>query len=129
MGAAIGSVGDLWREAIRSLGGGMEVASGNIFFRPNFLKKAGDKVDGHKHNFDHTTFFLPGGRFRVIARLNGVVIADEEITGPAIRLILKDVEHEIIALVDDSVFFCVYSNRDPQGNVIERCEGYMPAYS
>ena len=121
------AAGNLWDEAIRSLGAGMEIASGNIYFRPNWLKKIGDKIDGHTHNFDHTTFFV-SGRFKVIARKNGVVIAEEEITGPAIRLILADVNHEIIALEENSYFLCVYAHRDPQGNVIERCEGYFRAY-
>lgn len=37
-----------------------EWVSGNIFIRPNVLEKAGDRVEGHTHNFDHTTFIRRG---------------------------------------------------------------------
>lgn len=112
---------------IRDLGGGNEIASGNIFFRVNELKKAGEVLAGHKHNFDHTTFFW-SGKFKLRAHKGGALIAEEVITAPQIRLILADVEHEITALEDNSTFMCVYAHRNPQGLVIERCEGYREAY-
>lgn len=34
----------------------MEKQSGNIFIRPNIMRSAGERVDRHTHNFDHTTF-------------------------------------------------------------------------
>jgi len=37
-----------------------EWISGNIFIRPNLLENIGDKVDGHQHNFDHTTIIFTG---------------------------------------------------------------------
>lgn len=37
-----------------------ELAAGNIFIRPNLLAKAGDRVPGHVHNFDHVTIFFRG---------------------------------------------------------------------
>ena len=43
-----------------------EFVSGNIFIRPHNLNK-GDMIDGHQHNFDHTSFCIRG-RVRVEAR-------------------------------------------------------------
>lgn len=109
------------------LGEGNEIASGNIYIRQNLLARAGDKLNGHQHEFDHTTLFM-SGEFELTARKDGVVIAQEKIIAPDIRLILASVVHEIVALVDDSAFWCVYSHRDAQGNVIQTCEGYTAAY-
>lgn len=39
----------------------MEYRSGNIYLRTNdFMLETGHVVEGHKHNFDHTTFFGAG---------------------------------------------------------------------
>lgn len=119
--------GDLWTEAIKSLGGGNEVECGPIRFLPNYLKNVGDRIPGHTHNFPHATFFMEG-EFLLRARFNGVLFAEEDIVSPAVRLILPQYEHEIIAKVQNCFFVCIYSHRDPQGNVVERCEGYMEAY-
>lgn len=37
-----------------------ELTCGNIFIRPNYLEAVGDKIDGHQHNFDHTTIVFVG---------------------------------------------------------------------
>jgi len=44
-----------------------EWISGNIFIRPILLDKPGSKMDGHGHNFDHTTIVF-SGPIRVVAR-------------------------------------------------------------
>lgn len=116
-----------WQDVAKDLGPDGEFEAGNIRCRPNFLPKIGDKIDGHEHNFDHATLFL-SGKFLVIARKKGVKIAEEVVTAPNMRLILADTEHEIIALVENSAFWCVYSHRNAQGKVIQRNEGYSAAY-
>ena len=40
-----------------------EYASGNIFIREGRIEK-GEVVEGHTHNFDHTTYVARGG-FRI----------------------------------------------------------------
>ena len=133
---------------IKDLGMGNEVECGNIYFRMNVLRYAGDKIDGHHHNFPHATFFWSGEfllrarkagaplceeditspDIRLRARKAGVLLCEEDIIAPDIRLILPDIDHEIIAKTDNCLFLCVYAHRDPQGNVIQRCEGYSAAY-
>ena len=106
----------------------MEWISGNVFIRPNRLEKAGDKSGGHTHNFDHTTIFFRGS-FRVNATLPSGVALQREFTAPAHCLIRADVMHEIVALVDDSEFWCVYSHREPQGDVSLVNTGWDAAYT
>jgi hypothetical protein len=50
----------LLKEEYMSCELGYEMASGNIFIRPINLKTTGDIVEGHVHNFDHTTIFISG---------------------------------------------------------------------
>lgn len=105
----------------------MEWASGNIFIRPNPLPKAGDKTDGHTHNFDHTTIVFKGA-IHVKATLPDSSVIERDYVAPAHCLIKADVTHEITALVDDTVFWCVYSHHTPQGDVVQDYDGWTDAY-
>lgn len=111
-----------------------EIISGNIFIRPNH-GKAGDKVRGHAHNFDHTTICYQG-TIRIGRRLPGeteqTVIelrapAADEPSRLSHALIVAGVEHEI-EFVTDGVFWCVYAHRDAQGRVTQEVTGWEPAY-
>lgn len=115
----------------------MEWISGNIFIRPNTLPNVGDKVDGHTHNFDHTTIVF-SGRVNVKAwRVNpdgsrGEMIAERNFGGPddiaRHFLVRAEVAHEITALEPNTVFWCVYSHRTPQGDVVTHNTGWQDAY-
>lgn len=105
----------------------MEWASGNIFIRPNPLTKAGDVVQGHAHNFDHTTIVFKGA-IRVKRTLTDGSEQVQDFAAPAHCMIVAGVEHEITALVDDTVFWCVYSHREPQGDVVQDVTGWHEAY-
>jgi hypothetical protein len=105
----------------------VEWQSGNVFIRPNTLAKAGDVTLGHTHNFDHTTILFKG-KFRIVAKLeNGQEIV-REAEAPAHFLIRAHVRHEITALSDNTVYWCVYSHRDHQGEVVQQFEGFTEAY-
>ena len=75
----------------------MEWASGNIYIRPNIMRKKGAVVQGHKHNFDHTTIVFTGS-----VHVKGVLpdgrVIERDFQAPSHFLVLKDVEHEITAL-------------------------------
>ena len=105
----------------------MEWQSGNVFIRPNKLAKAGDRTDGHTHNFDHTTILFKGS-FRITARLpNGTEVV-REAQAPAHFLIRAEVSHEIVATADDTEYWCVYSHRTPQGEVVQEYDGWRESY-
>lgn len=105
----------------------MEWISGNIFIRPMEFEKAGQVCPGHTHRFDHTTVVFKGA-VRVKAKTPDGRLIEREFTAPAHFLVLKDVEHEITALVDDTMVWCVYSHRTPQGDVVQDYNGWGGAY-
>jgi dTDP-4-dehydrorhamnose 3,5-epimerase-like enzyme len=71
----------------------------------NFVK-AGDVNDGHKHIFDHQTLLAKG---KVKVTVNGKT---SEFTAPTIIFIRAGFEHEIQALEDDTVCYCIHAIRD-----------------
>jgi quercetin dioxygenase-like cupin family protein len=100
-----------------------EWASGNIYIRDNPLAKAGDKVAGHKHNFDHTSYVVHGS-VHVRAVLPDGRIIERDFYAGQWFLVKKDVEHEITALEDRTLFHCIYSHRNPQGDVVQEHDGW-----
>lgn len=105
----------------------LEFISGNVFIRKNRLEKKGDFTEGHKHAFDHTTIVFKGS-VRVSATLENGTKIEREFVAPAHVLIKAHVEHLITALEDDSVYWCVYSHRTPQGEVSVEYDGWNSAY-
>ena len=104
-----------------------EWISGNIFIRPNYLDEIGDRVDGHTHNFDHTTIIFQGA-VHVKATLPDGTIQEGDFTSPAHFLVKANVEHEITATTPNTIFWCVYSHQDPQGRVTQEFSGWKEAY-
>lgn len=112
-----------------------EWVSGNIFIRPSQMMAAGDVVKGHKHNFDHTTIVFSGAVRIKATLLDGSVIEREFRSPrpdnhlPSHALIRAGVEHEITAIEDGTIFWCVYAHRDPQGQVWQQYTGWSEAYT
>lgn len=105
-----------------------ELVSGNIYIRPNTLDDIGDKIHGHKHNFDHTTIVLSGA-VHVVRTLADGTTQEDVFTAPDSFLVLAGVEHEITAVRQDTTFWCVYSHRDPQGRITQEYHGWVEAYT
>ncbi len=105
----------------------MEWISGNVFIRPTTFEKAGGKVSGHKHNFDHTTIVFKGS-----VHVRGVLpdgrVIERDFAAPAHFLVKAEVEHEITALADNTTFWCVYAHRTPQGDIVQEHDGWRAAY-
>lgn len=108
---------------------------GNIFIRPNAMNK-GDVIHGHKHHFDHVSIALRGS-FSIKATLPSGKVVEKQLFSPssdvgmdrAHALIKAGIEHEITALEDNSVFWCVYAHRTPQGDVVQDFTGWQEAYN
>jgi len=105
----------------------MEWVSGNVYIRPQNLVEKGSKVDGHTHHFDHTTIIFKGS-VHVRAVYPDGRVRERDFYAPSHFLVLKEVEHEITALEDGTIFWCVYSHRNPQGDVILENSGWGDAY-
>lgn len=103
----------------------------NTFFRPNFLEIAGDRLEGHAHNFDHVTMVVQGA-VRIKAKGpddNGREVI-KRAAGPfqdRLVLIRAGVEHEITALEDGTEFLCIYSHRNAQGDPVRKFDGFYGA--
>lgn len=72
------------------------------------FKKAGDIEHGHTHQFDHLTL-LASGSLRVT--VDGVV---SDFKAPHMIFIKKDKNHELVALEDETVAYCIHAlhNKD-----------------
>lgn len=81
----------------------------NLFSRQMHFEKAGDIEIGHKHPFDHLTLLASGS-------LKVTVSGKETIfKAPHMIYIHKDKVHELVALEDNTVAYCIHALRDGNG--------------
>lgn len=78
----------------------------NLFSRQMTFAKTGDTEHGHKHNFDHLTL-LAYGSLQVTANGKTTIFK-----APHMIYIHKDVNHELVALEDNTVAYCIHALRD-----------------
>jgi quercetin dioxygenase-like cupin family protein len=93
-----------------------EIAVGvvaNVASRQMFFRYAGDYEQGHTHDYDHLTL-LAAGSLRVTVDGQSTVFK-----APHMIYIHKDKMHELVALEDHTVAFCIHARRDIDGNVID----------
>lgn len=81
----------------------------NLFAKQMHFAKAGDKEDGHKHEFDHLTLLASGS-----VRLT-VEGKSTDFKAPHMIYIRADKNHEIVALEDNTVAYCIHALRDGNG--------------
>ncbi len=84
----------------------------NLFSRMMHFEKAGDIEIGHSHQFDHLTL-LAKGKLKVT-----VEGKTSEFTAPHMIYIHKDKVHELEALTDNTVAYCIHALRDKNNNDI-----------
>jgi len=84
----------------------------NLFARMMYFEKTGDKELGHTHAFDHLTL-LAKGKLRV--SING---QDTEFQAPQMIFIKAELNHELTALTDGTVAYCIHALREPSGDII-----------
>lgn len=87
---------------------------GNIWIRQNYLEKAGDVVGGHMHYHDHVSLVVKGA---VSVQVDD--LPSKDFVAPTYIVIKKDRKHKIVALEDETVFYCLYAMRDIDGNVVD----------
>ena len=81
----------------------------NLFSRQMHFKKAGDIEYGHTHPFNHLTL-LASGSLQVT--VNGKTTVFK---APNMIYIKAEYEHELVALEDNTVAFCIHALRDGNG--------------
>jgi hypothetical protein len=87
---------------------------GNIWVRQNYMEKTGDMLGGHAHTHDHVSL-LTSGSVEVTVN-NG---EPKHFTAPTFIVIRKGLRHKIVALEDKTVWYCVFSMRDIDGDTTE----------
>jgi hypothetical protein len=78
----------------------------NLWSRQMTFINKGDIEHGHKHNYDHLTL-LAHGRLKVT--VDGI---STEFVSPHMIFISKDKQHELEALEDNTVAYCIHALRD-----------------
>lgn len=106
----------------------MLFACGPIQFRTCAPMKKGQRVESHKHNFPHPTIIVSGAA-SITRTLNGRTETTRVRAGELPLLIEAGVEHTIEATEDNTVYFCAYPHRLPDGEIVDRYTGWENAYS
>lgn len=104
---------------------------GPIGYRQFHLEKICQANEGHKHNYDHNTIVIRGS-LRVIYKdeVDGKIVETESrdyYQGEHIH-IAKGKLHTIKALEDDTIYQCIFSHRDWDGQIIQTYIGNRSAY-
>lgn len=96
-------------------------ACSNIFIKMMHFKNKGECECGHKHTYDHISLLAKGS---VVVTVNG---QETTFTAPHMIYISKDYDHEIVALEDNTLWFCIHALRkgDGTGDIIS--EDMIPA--
>lgn len=97
---------------------------GNIWVRSHNLNKKGDSNGtGHKHHFDHVTLLAKGS---VEVTVEG--FEPKTFKAPTFIVIKKEYQHQMVALEDDTVYYCVFALRDVDGDVTDIYSGDNSPY-
>jgi hypothetical protein len=78
----------------------------NIYVRQMHFVNAGDIEYGHSHKFDHLSLLSSG---KVMSIVDG---KESVFEAPMMIFIKKDIQHEFIALEDNTVLHCVHAIRN-----------------
>lgn len=81
----------------------------NLFSRQMHFEKAGDKEFGHTHPFDHLTL-LAAGSVKVTVEGKETIFK-----APHMIYIRADKVHQLEALEDNTVAYCIHALRDGNG--------------
>ena len=86
----------------------------NLWSRQMNFVNAGDIEYGHKHHFDHLTLLATGA-----LRVN-VEGQTTDYKAPFMIFISKDKHHELTALEDNTVAYCIHALRDKNtGDIVD----------
>lgn len=84
----------------------------NLWSRMMLFERVGDLEHGHSHQFDHLTL-LASGSLRVT-----VEGKTTDFVAPHMIYIQKDKLHELVALEDNTLAYCIHALRDKENNDI-----------
>jgi len=85
----------------------------NVFVRQMHFSKIGDFENGHAHAFDHMTLLAKG---KLLVKIDEDVT---EFTAPTMIFIKAELTHQLTAMSDDTVVYCVHALRDENEDIID----------
>ena len=95
------------------------LALSNVFCRAMNFKNKGDVEKGHKHLYDHATL-VGSGSVRVnVYDDSSNVIASSIFKAPNMVYIRKDSVHEITALEDNTICYCIHAIRTVDQEIVD----------
>jgi hypothetical protein len=94
---------------------------GNIWTRELHYEKAGEMKKGHKHEFDHLHFLAKGSvQISVYDKQDrDKVLFRKDYTAPAWIKVPKEHFHDIIALEDDTLGYCIQAVTEEDGTILK----------
>ena len=92
----------------------------NVWVRQKIFTKVGEEIGGHKHKYDHLSILAKG---EVQLRVDDQV---KVFHAPTFIVIPKDRVHNVTALTDDVLWYCVFAHRDINGEVFDPDINAMP---
>ena len=84
---------------------------GNLYVSPQPMERKGDEIGGHTHYFDHVSFLVRGSVEVFVEGHEPKILV-----GPTFVIIRKHTRHRIVALEDNTEWYCVFAIRDLDGN-------------
>ena len=109
-----------------------EYVAGNIYVRQMFFDDKPDMtVDGHAHNFGHVTYIVKGSaEIQLLDDGDNVIksVIKRATDGFNWVFIEAGKRHRLIAKESGTVGHCLYSHRNPQGDVVVDYDGWTPGY-
>ena len=88
---------------------------GNVWLAQHHLPISGMEIAGHAHSFDHASLLVQG---RVKVQIEGEDW--KEFQAPTFIVIRANLNHRIVSLVDDTIWYCVFAMRDFEGQVVSQ---------
>jgi len=85
----------------------------NLWSKQMHFKKAGDTEQGHSHLFDHLTL-LAAGSLQVT--VDGL---ESKFKSPQMIYIKAGKKHELVALEDNTIAYCIHALRDDEGIILD----------
>lgn len=85
----------------------------NLFVRQMHFANAGDMEQGHAHQFDHLTLLAKG---KLAVRINDETT---EFTAPQMIYIKAELQHELTAMTDNTVAYCIHALRSEEGDILD----------
>ena len=87
----------------------------NIWTRMMHFVNAGDREQGHIHTYDHVTLLAYG---KLEVEVDGITTVFE---APQMIFINKDKKHQLTALEDNTLAYCIHALRDSDnsGNILD----------